>query len=298
MLLALPFLALVFGVSNQISQEATVKEFGYKLHIFIKFLLTFIFTYIVNIIYKLFTLGTADLSRVFFDFHIVFTLEAVIFLTLFLAVHITCVVLFNKILKKSAIYLLNILLKISMVFILIIEILKGNLFFSFEIILATSLFLLGVSFVLNVFNNKKISVKQGRVTIIILVFLVIFNVAYPYQQQHLLNANYINKETMIMLSAFLTSLYGLLFLRPNLDRLKESLSPYTIQAMAHVISQFALLELLENCMTTYMFVMGLMGIGLTIFSSIILKQKINKYQYLGVLLAMAGFVYMQILLNV
>ncbi|MGD9901069.1 MAG: hypothetical protein AB7S44_00850 [Spirochaetales bacterium] len=184
-----------------------------------------------------------------------------------------------------------------MVFILAIEMFLGHLAFSVQVIVAIALFILGILFVLNIFTNKKINLKQNTATIIILVLLVILNITYPYQQQHLLNANFINKETMIMLSAFLTSFYGLMFLRPDLSRFKESLSPYAFQSFVHVVSQLALMEILKDSMTIYMFVMGLMGVGVTIFSAIILKQKINKYQYFGVLLAMAGFVYMQVLLN-
>jgi drug/metabolite transporter (DMT)-like permease len=289
-------LGIAFGTTNQISQEFTVKKYGHKVHVFLKFLLSMLLTYIVNVIYKLFTIGSNDLIKVLFDFKFIFNIESIWLLVAFLASTIITAVLVNKLLKTSAIYILGIITKLSMVIVLGTEIILGNLDFSVEVMLAIIIFIVGLLLVLNLTKIKQVK-NINKTAFFSLLIIVIFGVVHPYSQQTILNMELINKETLLIISSLTTSMYGLFFLKPDMAKVKKAIKPYLIQSSAHVISTFALMAIIESSMTTYVFALGAMGVVTTVFSAIVLKTKINKLQYLGVVLSMIGFVYMQTLLN-
>lgn len=288
-LLSIPF--------ESVSQEYTVKKFGYRLHALTRFLVSSIMVYFIYTVFAVVEYGFSDFNKILFNFQIEMSVASFIYIGLFLANYVACVVLFNKELNNSNIYLLELLVKLSVVFISIIEILRGEVALTPILVLGTFLFLLGIFIIFDIKKFKNVMKnKIARASLIIVILLVLLNVAYPYQLQHVLRSGYTDRSGMFLLSSVATSLYALLVLRPNLEKFKESIAPYILQAGLFFVSFFATTYLVEISVLAYIYVIGLAGILLTLSSSIILKNNIGLRHYIGVSISLVGFILMQLVI--
>lgn len=282
------FIAVIFSSASKVFQENTVHKYGVEIHGAIKFLqmslLMMFFTFLTN---------TFKVIPLELKFNLELNSNAVIFIFIITILTIISTYLFNKLLEHEEIYSLGLLMKLTILIVLFIDIATGTLVFKWSLILYVIIFLIGILIMFDVHLLKGHHIKNDlkKAEFILPIFLIL--IIRPYFKRFAINSNYFNVETLLIIQNLAISLLFFVKYKPKISF--NIFKEYLLQSFVCIISLFAFNLLIANYGVFYFNLSkGLTLIFIALLSRAFLHTRITKRKYLGMSIAVLGFILLSI----
>ncbi|MCT4613176.1 MAG: hypothetical protein N4A47_07405 [Clostridia bacterium] len=276
-------LAFVFCSLNQIFQEKTVHKYGFKKHGVVKFVQMAFFTLLIMGIGRLIG-GQAEIFKYKFEFN--YYVLGLILAQGVLGFFVTW--LFNKLLEKTEIYSLGLIMKMNIIIVLLIDYFKGDVNITFMMLGYIIMFLIGIFIVLDIHTLKGHHFKEDLKYIEYILAIFVVGIISPYLIKLSLDTGTINAETVSLFSTSIIAMMFVVVFKIKID--KESFIEYIPQSLSAVISGVAINNIIAEYGVFYsVLITTSVIIGVTILSSVVLKDKISFRKYTGVVIAAIGF---------
>ncbi len=282
-LIIIAIIAIATESLQEISQEYTVKKYDYKVHMLVKFAMIagMIFIWdVLNLLYR------GQVSQLFL---IDINMNSIIYVVGIISAVIISTIIFNKLLKKSSMYILGIILNLNIIIVLLIEIFRNEMQANAIVLTGVITFLIGIYMILfkrNSVENK----KMNTLNVLGMLILLLLGLVIPYLQQMIFRNYYMSKELLTIIESISVSLYALLILKPKIKLDKEILKNYFIQSLLCAIASILFKMMIEQSVFYYKITFSFVMVTVTILSILILKTKITIRQFIGVFAAVIGYI--------
>lgn len=282
------FMAVIFSAINQTYQENGVHKYGAITHVTVKLFQVPMLMALFIILNNKFKIIPLELKYKFLANY-----NSIFIVVIIISLNLTITYLLNKYLEHTEIYSLGILLRLSIVIVLIIDIITGTLVFSWNLIFYVIIFLLGMLIMFDVHLIKSHHIKSDFKKAKLIISMIIVSILLPYFKKIGINSNYFNAESILIISNIAVAFIFYIKFKPKIKL--RIFKEYLVQSTVCTISLFSINLLIANYGVFYFKIAeGLMLVLIALLSRIFLHTRITKRKYLGMSIAVLGFILLSI----
>lgn len=259
---------------DRMHHQYTINKFGVETQLTLKF----IFSAMILFIFSFF----------FFDFFLNFsTFLAPLFLFIYISLYIFSITYTNKLIATIDIFLFVLLLKLQTPINYFIDLLIGNVIFSFLILIGIAMLVLGN--VMLVDDNKKKRKIDRDVSFIMLFVVLIAWVSKSYIIFFGLNNNYYNVELLSFVSALSLGVFALFKYKKKIIFNKASVLNYLGQGFTQSVYYLLYLKIMGISVFYTSVIEAIVSVIIAILSPFVFGSNISKKDVLAIIIVLIGF---------